>query len=223
MAHYRSFTLALLLSCTLTTMTEMGDHENSRRQFILLTHPLLHTIDGVPKLMDEKGVYDAMQVRTFINKLFTNKTYHRGDTLVSLNDIVIDFMDLTDTKIPSSDPRWTTLTDALKAMKKDFQIFNEPLLQQAAQAKDTNIRLIKEWCDKSGRHDSLLLNWGKIDEYELLAAATPLEFRQFCVDLKNFLHDLMFSCPKARKLFKERCIKDKSRWAAFDKGFEQTH
>jgi hypothetical protein len=91
-------------------------------------------------------------------------------------------------------------------MRNTFINFTKPLLGEAEIARQTNMHLIEEWCFKSNRTDSLLLHWGKIDEKEALEKASAQEFYSFCVDLKSFLHDLMFNCPKARELFKQRRI-----------------
>lgn len=225
----RNYFFALALLSSVSALNAHEDH--NRRQFIKITHHLLQRVDGWAGLMDAGGIQQCMQVRQFANEIISGKydkatkSHIKHYTLfgnnVSLNDLVALEREFLENNIPADDARWHEFNLCLAQIKKDFRAFNEPLLQQASSAKETNLQLIHEWCIKAGREDSILLNWGKGNEFELLLHASAAEFRQFCIDLKNFLHDLMYSCPKARTLYKEKCIKDKNRWADFDKAFEQ--
>ena len=76
------------------------------------------------------------------------------------------------------------------------------------------IKLVEESCRKRDKMDSFLLNWAeqKVGQEEegfdrYITDATKLD--SFCVDLLNFLGDLVRSCPKAQKLFITRVKKCK--------------
>jgi hypothetical protein len=73
----------------------------------------------------------------------------------------------------------------------------------------------------------VLLDWGTPNEKELFRKISAHDLGQFCIDLKNFLYDLMYSCPKAREQFKNKYItetrygeKYQEKRTAFDHSFQ---
>ncbi len=94
----------------------------------------------------------------------------------------------------------------LHEIKEEFLKFTAPLLSEAEVTRNTTLLIVKEWCKKADREKSIMLNWGKADHEKLLFASSARTFRRFCRDLKNFLHDLMFNCPKGRELFKKERV-----------------
>lgn len=100
-------------------------------------------------------------------------------------------------------------TQAKEAVKRIVHNF----AGNTSTAKGILTMLIKEDCLKRNRLDSPLLNWTEIPEEqeELAFEQNIINARvlyTFCVDLANFLHDLIQSCPKACALFNERRAKE---------------
>lgn len=213
------FSFVLLLSLLQKTQTESHTLIKPKYRvaehltFINLTHPALEAVDGRSPGLNDASIIDCLQVRGLINELIHGKpdpktrTFKKGYSfngqLVSLEDLVQ--LEIDGTMTPHN-RLYQDFRNCLQAMRNTFIDFTKPLLGEAEIARKTNMHLIEEWCKKSNRTDSLLLHWGKIDEKEALEKASAQEFYSFCIDLKNFLHDLMFNCPKARELFKQRRI-----------------
>ena len=206
--------------------------EFTKRHFIQLTNQDIKHFDGYPYLMDAKTIHDCVRSRGHTRKLLygkydkITKTYTKSHNLhgqpVALNDLVILERQYNEQEIDDNHPLRRDLEACLLLMKDQFKEIQEPLLKKASNplSKKTNQALIHEWCQKANRNNSLLLHWGKGNEFDALYKASATEFRQFCLDLVHFLHDLMYSCPKARLLYKEAYI-DVSQWELFEKEFEQ--
>lgn len=102
----------------------------------------------------------------------------------------------------------------LTYIKHDFLAITKEFLHHATGAKAIIVRLIEEDCIKRNREDSLLLSWAKTPEGNEEEAfnkdvTSYSTLYSFCVDLINFLNDLMHSCPKAHSKFTERIEKGK--------------
>jgi len=225
MKNIRLFVLlySVLLIYPTITITKAPKHT-----FIKLEHPALHIIDGETPGMNSNSVLDCLKVRNVVNTLLHGeadkathtyqKKYNVNSQLVALNDLV-RLEETYNTKNMTFDPTLRQEFNlVLNKMKQEFMNFTRPLLGQAAAARRTNLHLIQEWCAKTNRPHSLLLNWGAIEEEAALLRASAIEFKQFCNDLKDFLHDLMYSCPKGRQLFKEHHLPH-SEWEKFDASF----
>jgi hypothetical protein len=88
-------------------------------------------------------------------------------------------------------------------LKLYFALVNESMLAQARGAHVLMKELIKEFCEKRERPDSLLLNWEKGKEVELYKT-TITSFKilyTVSIDLQNFLTDFINSCPHAKALY----------------------
>jgi len=99
--------------------------------------------------------------------------------------------------------------------KHEFKSNITPFAKNARGAKAQMLALIEESCTKRQRPDSLLLKWADTDEHtemkffdEKVTSFEALD--QFCIDLANFLGDLMNSCPKAMAQYE----KTKKKWDA---------
>lgn len=92
--------------------------------------------------------------------------------------------------------------------KKEFKGKISPFAKNARGAKHQMLMLIEESCVKRSRENCLLLKWADADEHNEMHFFDKqvLSFRdmdQFCIDLANFLGDLMHSCPKARAQYEQ--------------------
>lgn|GEM_PF-5576298 len=102
----------------------------------------------------------------------------------------------------------TALHIMLNFMKHDFEKKSSKFIEDATLFKKAMVELIQESCNKRGREDSLLLGWAKSEKGHEMEHFSyhVLNFKDFYVfssDLIGFLSDLMHSCPKAMKQFKE--------------------
>jgi len=105
----------------------------------------------------------------------------------------------------------------LHVMQKDFLKASDKLKTIAYGAKPMMGLLIEESCKKRHRMDSILLLWAQTpEEKEDLIfeerVKTVTDFSAFCIDLLNFMGDLLYSCPKAHLQFEERATK----WKQFE-------
>lgn len=97
---------------------------------------------------------------------------------------------------------------ALQEIKTDFETKISPYVGNARGAKQQLCMLIQESCKKHNRLDSILLKWGEEQEGHEGEAmrtniATCAQMKVFCIDLTNFLKDMIHSCPKAVAHYKE--------------------
>lgn len=114
------------------------------------------------------------------------------------------------------------LQAVLALVKAAFLTLSKEFESAIRGTKNITIILIEESCEKRERYDSLLLEWSKTDEGHEDAifdqrVTTFAAFDQFCVDLLNFFSDLIHSCPKAQKQFKDRLEKWKKFKTTFNK------
>ena len=108
-----------------------------------------------------------------------------------------------------------TLEEILTRAKADFIVQSSEFIESGRGAKNIMIVLIQEYCQKSNRLDSFLLEWSKTKEGQ---ESTMFErqvnsfndYYHFLSDLVNFLSVLTHSCPKAETQFRDRVAK----WSA---------
>lgn len=104
------------------------------------------------------------------------------------------------------------LRQALAEAKNDFVIISEEFIDRARGAKGILVVLIEEDCIKRHHPDSLLIEWAKTPEGQETTMFNQriinfIRYYSLTSDLLNFLVDLVHSCPKAEKQFKDRVIK----------------
>jgi len=227
----KHFFLALLLT---TTICASGDHEAHTHRFTHVSGTEM--IDGYNPGVNADVIVDILKVRDAINSLIhgkkqggtIQKKYMYNNTPVTLEDLIAIFENLEARGIAHNDPEYQAAHDCLNIMIEDFIKFSDAFLAKEAQfIQKIVVKIIHNWAHKSGRHNSLLLQWGAIDEKTLFRKISAPELGQFCIDLKNFLYDLLFSCPKAREQFKNKYITETryggkyiEKRAAFDHSFQ---
>jgi len=101
------------------------------------------------------------------------------------------------------------LQGLLKDSKRDFMAIAGEFRVVARGSKPIIAALVEESCTRRGRPGSLLCIWARTKEADEDAlfdghVKTFGEYTQFCIDLLNFLGDLIHSCPRANTLFMER-------------------
>lgn len=204
----------------------------SAREHIKITHKSVAVLDG-SMLLNELTIRDCIYSSHHTMELikgkydYTTKTYTKiysfNNHLVGLHDLVKFEKQYNEMNLAANDPLRKELNNCLTQMKANFRKIQEPLLEKASQSslqQKTTKELMYEWMEKAGRQDSLLKYWGSKNQFEPLDNASAEEFYQFCLDLKHFLSDLIFSCPKARERYKIVFLKsDPEKCAHFDKSF----
>lgn len=106
----------------------------------------------------------------------------------------------------------STLQEVLTRAKADFIVQSAEFIESGRGAKNIMTVLIQEYCQKSNRQESFLLEWAKTKEGQ---ESTMFErqiknfndYYHFLSDLVNFLRVLSYSCPKAETQFKDRVAK----------------
>lgn len=177
-------------------------------------------LDGVRGIIDPETIYDCFRTVQIISQIMNGVTdpvtkkkvgviTHNG-TAYTLKELAMMTNELTTRNAASTDPQWSVINSALKNLKQFFHKAAGPLLEKTKKpmVKAMNLKLIHLWIQESGRHTSLLKNFGdEAVEMSALEQTNPREFYTFLNDLKCFLKDLMRSAPKACIQYKKECLK----------------
>ncbi len=212
---------ALYANGEVTKSSEGPKATAAPRHFTIFSGKLLSMVDGIPGFMDATSFDKCYGVWQMLHKLqHKAEKFELDGKKVALKDLVLFERQLQTDNVPASDSRWAAFNKTLFAMKDALSVFTEPLLIQASSSivKATNQKLMAEWIKDQKLEHTLLTKWGEPDQKETLYKTSALDFNKFCNDLKHFLFDIMYNCPKARQQFKELCIK-KEHWEQFDKAF----
>lgn len=226
----KKFSIALLITMSVNAF---GDNEVHRHRF---THVQgTEIVDGHNPGVHGDVIVDLFKVRNALNGLLHGekkngtiiKKYNYKDTPVDLTDLISIFDNLEAQGVSYDHEDYKAALKCLHEMIENFITFSESFLSKETPfIQKRVIKIIQNWAHKSGRHNSLLLHWGSADEKELFRKISAAELGQFCIDLKNFLYDLMYSCPKAREQFKSKYITEArygdkyvAQQAAFDHSF----
>ncbi len=179
----------------------------------LLTDPILKRIDGIPGVYDKSKVEKSLWLMTEIKAIHegTIKVNSKGEpdpgrkstpvdiTFKGKKCTIKDLITLENT-ISSMSPEDRKEFEALfQDVKVYLGLCHDVLLADARGAQKMILKLIKEYCGKYNRSNSLLRNWKEGREAEMYEIDV-INFTTFYVlttDLKNFLAVLIKSCPKA--------------------------
>lgn len=213
----KSFSIILLLTFAL----HATDNETHNYKFTHVSGTEM--IDGHFPGVNADTLVDILKVHKALSSLLHGeKKYICNGIHVNLSDLNTIFDNFNTQAIDHNAPDYVAAQDCLKIMIEDFIRFSDKFLAKEAHfIQKIVIKIIHTWAHKSGRKNSLLLQWGTVNEKELFRKISAHELKQFCLDLKNFLYDLMFSCPKAREQFKEKYLKTAEKRNAFDHSFQQ--
>ncbi len=212
MKQVKIFALALLLS-----FPSISFCHSLKGPFLpIFNKYLIDTIDGSKVDGETVGKIKKYQMdmrNILCGKLQQNKThlgqYLYGDAKYSLSELA---------RIEEEEGTSSTFATLLKKMRSDFEKISEPFraIVKTVTVKAAMEVLIKESCALRGREegDCLLLEWakpGNKDEHKLFDhhIQNIAIFETFLIDLNNFLHDLIESCPKAQAQFFDRLEKYK--------------
>ena len=190
---------------------------------IVLESPVIKIIDGMRIGIDGNRIGFMLQIRREVRKIHLGVPNKVGGFtgIYSFNNAYYSVRQLTEIEhemIESNDQEGLeSLRPALEKAKNDFVQQVMHFLSSAQGAKGQMFTLIEESCSKRKRFDSLLLRWAAAREgdeerqfkEDIVSFAV---FDIFCIDLINFLEDLMRSCPKAWAQFQQLLLhKDSGR------------
>jgi hypothetical protein len=207
-----------ILSILLLTSLSFGLQARTKMD---LEDPILHLVDGIPGAMDAVSFKKCFDTWSVINNVQYKSTYSLDTLKTTLKDLVIKEQQYKKRGLLKIAPEYAQLLKTLIEIKQDFIKETSSLLNQAKSTpaeEENNRKLVALWIKKQKRTDSLLASWGTEEETALLKKADSKTFFVFLNDLKYFLEDLMYSCNKARALFKKECLQE-SDYASFDKFF----
>lgn len=188
---------------------------------IKLEDPVLQLVDGISGAMDAVSINKCFKTWSIITEIQYTKKYDLEGQQVTLKDIVLLDARYKKEGIPLDSPHYQALQETLKNIKDDFTKETQPLLKEAESnpiQKQNNKKLVDLYTKTAQLVDSLLNSWGQVNETELLEKADSKTFFVFLNHLKGFLKSLMFSCVKARTMFKKECLKEADH-ASFDAFF----
>lgn len=207
----RYFSLILL-----TVFAAQADSHKRKKSKI--DTPVIQAIDGTG-LMDAATFDDCYKTWGFIHGIqFKPQKISFQGKLVALKDLVI--FEVKNKNIDKQSSLWQ---EFLVAKKQFIEWFTEETLKkkqsvESSSASEATKKIVDFWLEKQGITNSLLKNWGTPQEETSLYEATARELFSFLDDLRHFMEDFMYSCPKARADF-ERYLKNEDERKAFAKFF----
>lgn len=179
---------------------------------ILLKSPVLHLIDGIPYAMDEYAIYDMIMIGHAIRELQNGKKdktgqlsgkYEFDGRQVTLKELV----ELEEKCADKNDQQ--RCRELLEQVKDDYKRI---MIKFAEKAKDTTTKnimtqLIQESCEVRNRKDSYLLSWSRQKDTDFDAMRNEIKTLKECniffTDFLNLFLDIIHSCPKGVKRYKE--------------------
>ena len=215
-------TAFILITALITTQIGVTAAPQSQKE-IRLESPLLKTVDGNFINADTIEVMRRFQ-RKLVDIQFGERDKQGNRTgryeflgqRCSVHELCRHEMLLTQHKETVSTQehkkKAAALATLLTKAKDDFVKLGGEFRVVARGAKPIMAALIKESCAKRGRSHSVLVKWADCKEAAEDALfdryiTTLNQYEEFCVDLLNYLGDLVRSCPKANAQFQGRVKK----------------
>lgn len=179
---------------TLTLLLSYTSHNNAQVKPSKIETDILRLVDGIIIQWDAIGL-----IKQYLNDVetFLRKKYYIDNRVYNL----ISLVHLEDKESLSSNTK-----KFLPRLVSDFLKFSAHFLETLRPVKSGLLEVIDTACAMRNRTDCLLLKWAHVndnDEQELFAREIT-SYRAlctFCIDLKWFLNDLIYSCPKASKQY----------------------
>jgi len=185
----------------------------SDNRLITFTNPAIHSLDGVTFMLDGAAIHDILLViRKVMSMQNGQKVGSRMEGFYQFGQEKLSIAQLAE--VEQKDPNNPNLAHALQLSKHDFIKTTEQFMKGIEPAKRLMLDLIKEFCEKRNRPDSVILAWTNAkhgNEAEVFSdnIRSFASFELFLTDLTFFLKDLVNSCPKAREQYKEWYKKQK--------------
>lgn len=214
--------LSLIL---LTAFAANASHNHSaKRKKTKIDTPLLCAIDGITGIMDANTFKDCYNTWNFVHGLqFDAKHATFKGKLVALKDLVIFEFKSKKTNLDINSSEWK---EFLESKKQIIDLFIKNTIEkkrsvESSSAKESTKKIVDLWLStQKDTHatSSLLKNWGTPQEETALYEASAEQLFRFMSDLRHFLEDFMYSCPKARADF-ESYLHNKEDRESFEKFF----
>jgi len=195
--------LPLIISSTLICSPE---------NIVILESPVIKVADG--SFINADRIEFMRKVRRILLSIILGEQlpqgHRKGDGIQHMAHLEQELEKAPQTK--ENLHKKNQMQQALVDAKKNFSLLLSEFVDSGRGAKKILIELIQEDCLRRNRPESLLLDWAKTKEgYESVMFDEQIlsfhDYYHFCTDLANFLLDLIHSCPKAEKQFKDRVIK----------------
>jgi hypothetical protein len=155
-----------------------------------IIHDMLWVIDITNSIQDGTPHHDTQH--TVKKYYFENKPY-------SLQELVA-----LETQHFLKDEQLLALQKTLNTVKEDIKLNIISFMQQLV-VKAVSHTLIEQWAEQSERQESLLKIWIATDKNSFDQVFNDIksaeELNLFLTDLKNFLSQVIISCPRAWKEF----------------------
>jgi hypothetical protein len=200
----------VLLTALMLPLNNFGSTDS---RLLTFTNPAIHSLDGVTFALDGAAIHDILIV---IKKVMSmqggQKVGLKVEGLYPFEKEKFSISQLA--VIEKMDPSNPHLANALAISKRDFIETTKHFMKGIEPVKRLMMSLIKEFCERRNRPDSVILDWanaksGNEDEIFNQAIKSFANFELFLSDLTFFLKDLVNSCPKAREQYKEWYKKQK--------------
>lgn len=217
--HIRFFIFSLCASIILIHSTAFPASKPATTKEIVLTNPILKSIDGIPGFMDKEEIGQTLWLRQEIQALHNGiyRVNAAGQTDPSTGTVQKEFLFRGKKQnlkaVVELESQFATFSETEKkefnalfaTVKEYFDKVNIVLAVRAQGMHKFTFKLAQEFCQKANRHNSMLLNWKEGNEIELYRkSVTSFKlFYTFSTDLSNFMAALVRSCPKALESFKK--------------------
>ncbi len=197
-----------LVTCLALPMSNFAN-----TKLLTFANPAIHSLDGVTYMIDGVAIHDILIViKKIQNMLIGQKTNNSASGNYEFLGKKLSIEQLMDAEVNFSEH--PELEQALHTAKHDFIETTKSFMSGIEPAKRLILDLIEEFCERRSRHDSLILSWSNAkhgNEAEIFNKNVT-SFKQFGIflnDLTLFLKDLIHSCPKACKQYREWYQKQK--------------
>ncbi len=201
----------MIIVCLLT-YSVFGDTKQEKKR-IRIESDLITVVDKLGKIDIAQLIHFARQI---------NQYQTTGEVTIETNgDKKVVILLINSTRVSPQELAQLETTDTYsleqlkEALEQAIQVFcqlSQQQLESARGAEEYMTKIIQKWCTQRTRNDSHLLEWSKAvgnEEASIRENITDFaKFNTFCDDLKAFLQDLMYSCPKCR----DQYTKIKEEW-----------
>lgn len=167
---------------------------------IKIESELLAMVDG-SVFMDRDAINEMKFVEACIKTMVNGRGHHAsrgtyGPCNFSLNEL-IEYEAIT----PDSEAhKAEVISQTMQEMKQEFVSLTDDFRDKLQMMKDVTVKLIAQACKQRNKPKSFLLRWAKTTPETELAVLeqdiqTPRQLKQFCIDLVQFMNDMLKSCP----------------------------
>ncbi|MBT4856129.1 hypothetical protein HOM50_05045 [bacterium] len=178
---------------------------------IRLENELLRRLDGIPYMIDGINIKESMVIirdllEIQIGKLDKKTGKRAGRYSFKGGQLGIHYLVKSEReKLNSAFQK--ELTQAFEKAKKEVKTMLQPFIDQVSATRWIVAPIMEEWTEKRKRTNTFLLKWTecKGDEIKvfnkLIGSIQDLD--RFCTDLRIFLGDLIYNCPKGYAQFQD--------------------